>query len=205
MPRPFITQEIARITLAVLALIALLGASLFILMPFLPAIACATTLVLACWPLMTSLQARLGGRRSLAVTVMMLVLLVVLVVPVYLAIATLVSSTDQISAFVTSLSGRPLPQPPEWLNSIPVLGPKAAEAWRHQVEGGSAALVAKLQPYATQALRALVANAGAFGALVVQILLTVLIAAVLFVNGEAAGLAVQRFFHGSRATGASGW
>ena len=56
-------REIARITLGVLFIGLLIGASLRILQPFLGALVWATMIVVATWPMMVATEARLGGRR----------------------------------------------------------------------------------------------------------------------------------------------
>ena len=115
-------RDITRIFLAVLFLGVLIGTSLWILKPFLGAAIWAVTIVTATWPLMASIQGRLWGRRSLAVTVMTVVLLCVLVVPLWMAIGTIVSNADRIGGWVKSLSNFEVPPPPAWLGSVPVLG-----------------------------------------------------------------------------------
>ena len=69
----------------------------------------------ATWPLMISIQSRLWGRRSLAVAVMTVVLLCVLVIPLWLAIGTIVSNSDEIAGWVKSMSAFEVPPPPAWL------------------------------------------------------------------------------------------
>lgn len=187
-------QELHRTTLVVVSLLGLVVAGFLVMKPFIPALIWATTIAVASWPLMLRLQARLGGRRGLAVSLMVAALLSMLLVPVYLAISTIVSSSDRITAFMGSLSSQPLPPPPGWLDSIPLVGSKAAEFWRHQVADGASALAANLKPYATTAARALASQAGTFGAMVVQFLLTIIITALLFMNGEAASQSVLTFF-----------
>src|SRR6266478_5222384 len=83
---PDTRYDLTRLTLAVLFIAALIAISLWIVSPFLPAIIWAATLVIATWPIMRGLQARLWNRRALAVTVMTIVLLVLFVVPFWLAI-----------------------------------------------------------------------------------------------------------------------
>jgi predicted PurR-regulated permease PerM len=59
-------HDIARSVLAVLFIMALIGSSVWILRPFLGAIVWAGTIVVATWPLMIGLQARLwANARSL--------------------------------------------------------------------------------------------------------------------------------------------
>ncbi|MCE3242444.1 MAG: hypothetical protein K0Q83_2951, partial [Deltaproteobacteria bacterium] len=63
-------SDIPRVVLAGLFIVALIGSSIWILRPFLGAIVWAGTIVVATWPLMISLQARLWNKRALAVAVM---------------------------------------------------------------------------------------------------------------------------------------
>ena len=85
-------QDLARITLAVLCLLVLIAASLWVLRPFLLASVWATMLVVSTWPMMKALQARLGNRRAPAVALMTLAMLLLLIVPLWAALATLVAA-----------------------------------------------------------------------------------------------------------------
>ena len=80
------SRDLARITLVVVAIGSLMVTSLWILRPFLPAVIWATMIVVATWPLLLALQKRLWRRRWLAVTALMLGLIVVFVLPFWLAI-----------------------------------------------------------------------------------------------------------------------
>ena len=62
--------ELTRTTLAVLFVAGLIATTFWILWPFLPALIWATTLVVATWPVMLQVQARLWRKRGLAVAVM---------------------------------------------------------------------------------------------------------------------------------------
>jgi len=73
-------NDLARITLAIVFILTLLGLCIWIARPFLPAIAWAMTLVIATWPIMLKLQARLWNKRGLAVAGMTCGLLLILVV-----------------------------------------------------------------------------------------------------------------------------
>ncbi len=67
-------RDITSIILAVLFIGGLIGTSLWILSPFLGPAIWATTLVVSTWPLMTAVQKWLWGRRSLAITLMTIVI-----------------------------------------------------------------------------------------------------------------------------------
>jgi len=129
-------RDITRTFLAVLFLGALIATSLWILRPFLGAAIWAVTVVAATWSLMRSIQGWLWGRRSLAVAVMTVILLCVLVVPLWLAIGTIVSNTDQIVSWVRGLSSYEVPPPPAWLGRLPVFGNDLVAAWQKVAVAG---------------------------------------------------------------------
>lgn len=186
-------RDITRTFLALLFLGALIGTSLWILRPFLGAAIWAVTIVAATWPLMTSIQSRLWGRRALAVAVMTVVLLCVLVVPLWLAIGTIVSNADQIAGWVKSLSSFEVPPPPAWLDRVPLFGDDLVAAWQKVAVAGVQDFMKKLAPYGTIVLRWFATEVGGFGVLVLQFLLTVVFAALLYAKGEHAASWTKRF------------
>ena len=99
-----IARDLHRDMLAVLFIGALIGVSFWILRPFLGAMVWAAMIVVATWPAMVAVQARLWGKWSLAVTVMTLVLLLVLILPFLAVIGTIVANVDTIADWVQSLA-----------------------------------------------------------------------------------------------------
>lgn len=185
--------EIARPALAVLFLCALIAASVWILRPFLPALIWATMVVIATWPLLLQVQRRLGNRRTPAVIAMILLVLLVLIVPLSLAIATLVDNADQIAEWSKYLTEFRVPSPPAWVGDLPLLGAKIEHAWTQLAAIGTAELAAKAVPYAGNVTRWFVSEVGSFGLVFVQFLLTVALSAVLYSSGESAAKGVRRF------------
>jgi predicted PurR-regulated permease PerM len=188
-----IRRDITRTFLALLFVGALIGTSLWILQPFLGAAIWAVTIVVATWPLMVSIQGRLWGRRSLAVAGMTVVLLCVLVVPLWLAIGTIVSNADQIAGWVKSLSSFEVPPPPAWLGRLPLFGDDLVAAWQKIAVAGLQDFMKKLAPYGAIVLRWFATEVGGFGILVLQFLLTVVFAAILYAKGERAASWIRRF------------
>src|SRR3954447_5003655 len=92
-------QDLGRITINVLFIGGLLFGSFWVMRPFLPAVLWATTLVLATWPVMLRVQHYLGNRRGIAVLVMTVLVLLVLIVPLWLAVSTLLANLDVITDF----------------------------------------------------------------------------------------------------------
>jgi predicted PurR-regulated permease PerM len=188
-------SDLTRTTLAVLFVAGLIAACFWILRPFLPAIIWATTLVVATWPVMLRVQHRLWNRRGLAVAIMTLALLLVFVVPFWLAITTIIDNFDRIVEWGTSVKSFKLPPAPEWLAGVPLFGERAAQFWESVAVSGIEPLVAKAEPYAGGAASWFVAALGGLGIVFVQFVLTVVIAAIMYVGGEGAAMAAQRFGH----------
>jgi predicted PurR-regulated permease PerM len=195
-------SDLTRTTLAVLFVAGLIAACFWILRPFLPALIWATTLVVATWPVMLRVQHRLWNRRGLAVAIMTLALLLVFVVPFWLAITTIIDNFDRVVEWGTSLKSFKLPPPPEWLATIPLFGERTAQFWESIAASGVEPLVARAAPYAGDAASWFVAALGGLGIVFVQFLLTMAIAATLYAGGERAAGIAQRF--GYRLAGERG-
>jgi predicted PurR-regulated permease PerM len=144
---------------------------------------------------MISIQGRLWGHRSLAVAVMTVVLLCILVVPLWLSIDTIVSNADRITNWVKSLSTFEVPSPPAWLGSIPLFGKNLVAAWDKVAVAGIQDFTQKLAPYGGNAIRWFITKVGSFGVLVLQFLLTVVFAALLYAKGEHVASWIKRFGH----------
>lgn len=187
------SRDLTRITLAVLVIGLLIVACLWILQPFLAATVWATMIVVATWPMMLGVQARLGGRRWAAVTVMTLAMLLVLVVPLVLAVVTIVDHADQIVAWSKTIAAAGIPAPPGWVEQVPFVGEKIAREWRQLAAISSEDLVARATPYARESVRWFAAKAGGFGLMLLQFLLIVVVTAILYSTGEAAARGVRRF------------
>lgn len=197
-----IRHDLTRTLLAIVCIAGLVGTSFWILKPFLGAAVWAAMLVVATWSPFLALQSRLGGRRSLAVAIMALALLLLLVVPLWLAIGTLVDNADRIAGWGRALAEHGLPPPPDFVQSLPLLGEKLAGFWREVAAAGPEGLVGRVTPYAANIGKWLVAEAGGVGAMFVQFLLVVVLAAVMYGSGEAAAAKLHRF--GRRLAGERG-
>ena len=187
-------RDLARTTFAVLFIGVLLAASLWILRPFLGPAIWATMVVVATWPLMLRIESLLWRRRSLAVAVMSLLLLLLFVVPLSMAIVTIVGNAERMMDWAKLATTYRLPEaPPAWLQQLPMVGGLIERAWQQAAELGLRDLLPKLSPYAGDLTRWFVAEVGSVGLLLLQFLLTVVIAAVMYSTGEHASDLVRRF------------
>jgi predicted PurR-regulated permease PerM len=195
-------QDLTRTTLAIICILLLIAGSLWILRPFLGAAVWAAMLVVASWPLLKALEGRLGGRRAPAVAVMTLGMLLLLVIPLGLAIDTIAEHADQVTGAAKAVAASGLPQPPQWVSRVPLVGDKAAASWAQLADAGPAGLVARLGPYLTDAAKWLFGQAGSVGGVLIQFLLVVVLSAIMYANGEAGARLVLRF--GRRLAGERG-
>jgi predicted PurR-regulated permease PerM len=197
-----VRHDLAQRTLGVLVIAGLIGTSLWILKPFLPAVVWATTLVIATWPIMRRVQDKLWDSRALATTIMTITLLLVFVVPFWLAIGTIVRHSDQVLGWAEVITTAHASPPPAWLEDIPLIGRRLAEIWTKIADSEAPELLQKIRPYAGRLTNWFIGAVGSFGLVLVQFLLTVAISAILYTSGERAAAYVTRF--GVRLAGPRG-
>jgi predicted PurR-regulated permease PerM len=197
-----IRRDLARTTLAILCILGLIGLSVWVLLPFLAATVWAVMIVVSTWPLFRQLEAWLGNRRSPAVAVMSLGLLLLLVLPLWLAVDTIFSHAEELTAAGKSFAAEGLPPPPAWVKSLPLVGERAAATWSQLDAAGSRGLLSKVTPYAADTGKWMLAQVGGFGGMLIQFLLVVTIAAILYAGGETGARMARRF--GRRLAGERG-
>ena len=198
-PRP----DLARVVLAVLFLCALILTSVWILLPFLGALVWATTIVVATWPVLLSLQKVLWGKRGLAVAVLSLVLLGIVFVPFLAAVGTVVANADDVAEKAKALATVEVPAvPPDWLAKLPLVGGKLAGTWKQHGGKALSEMTSVVAPYAAKGAKWFAAQVGSIGLSLLHFLMTVVVAAVLYAKGEEAATRVRRF--GRRLAGERG-
>lgn len=192
MSYPFF-KELPRTVLSVLCIAIMIVASVWIMQPFLPALIWSTLIVVSTWPLMLVVQKRLWGKRSLAVVVMTIGLLLTVILPVGLAVMTIIDHTDEVTERITSLAQKGIPQPPDWVERVPVVGSKVASDWRAIAKLRREELRDKMAPYAKDAMQWVLSKAGSLAAFVIHLLLTVVISTLLYAQGQFAVAGVRAF------------
>jgi len=190
-----IQRDLTRTTLAVLSILLLIVASIWVLRPFLAATVWAVMVVVATWPVLESLERRFGGRRGPAVAVMTIGMLLLLVLPLGLAIVTIDDHAEDIVNLIRKLATSGLPPAPEWLAGVPLVGGKLSALWGDMANAGAQGLLSKVVPHAAESAKWLLGEVGGLGVMMVQFLLIVGLSAVLYSGGEAAASSVRRFGH----------
>ena len=179
--------------MAVICILLLIAGSLWVLRPFLAATVWATMLVVATWPILKSLETRLGHRRAPAVALMTLGMLLLLVIPLWAAIDTIADHAEEVSGLAQRVVAAGLPQPPEWVGKLPIVGQRLSATLAAWADAGPAGLEASLGPYVSDAARWVLNQAGSLGGTLVQFLLVVILSAIMYSSGESAASGVRRF------------
>jgi predicted PurR-regulated permease PerM len=190
---PQARNDLTRITLTVVIIGVLIAGSLWTLLPFLGALIWAATIVVATWPLLLWIERAAGGRRSVATAVMTAVMLVIFIVPFTLAIGVLLDAASQGLELVRTLATQGLPPPPGWIAKVPWVGRRIAEEWQQLAAGGPEALAETVRPYVRSAATWVLSMTGGLGIVIVHFILTVIIAAILYSQGESAANGVLMF------------
>ncbi|MEJ2471142.1 MAG: AI-2E family transporter YdiK [Desulfuromonadales bacterium] len=187
-------KDLVRNILLIALIGALLAACFWILRPFLPALIWASMIVIATWPLLLILQDKLRGRRP-AVMVMMGLLILVFVIPFSLAVGTIVENAPQISALGKQATTFKPPAPPGWLENVPLIGSTLTESWQKLATSDARDITQRLTPYIRNIGGWLVSQAGSFGMMFIHFVLTLILTAILYMNGEHAAEMVLRLAH----------
>lgn len=179
-----IGRDITHTILSVLFIFLLIALSFWILLPFLVSILWAAVIVIASWPIHVWLQRRLAIGPGLSAVFMTTGLLLTFLVPVMLAVVTIARGARNLSAQIGSFDVVTLPKPPPWLKSVPLAGEKMAGRWETLAMLSPEERSAKIAPFVRAAQRRFVALAGSMGRMVLNFLLTMIFAGVLYARGE---------------------
>src|SRR4029450_4527962 len=144
---PMRSWDLTRIVLGVMTIGGLALLSFWVLRPFLLAGIWATTIVVATWPALRRLERRLWGRRSLAVAVMTLFMVLIVVAPVATAGVAIPGRHIAVAGSSEALLTASAPPPPSWVAKVPLVGRKIAVQWRALAAESSEELFAHATPY----------------------------------------------------------
>ncbi|HXK12063.1 MAG TPA: AI-2E family transporter [Vicinamibacteria bacterium] len=186
-------RDLTRTVLAVSFILGLTASCLWILRPFLTALVGGTTIAISTWPLLTGLERRLGGRRGLAITVVMALLAIAILAPLYFGAVATVQGAGALSAWLHELPNKTLPPLPERLVGVPLFGPRLEKAWADLAAGGSEGLKARLSAHTGTIVRWVMGRLGNLAGMAVEVLLTLGITGFLYARGEKVSATLLRF------------
>jgi len=175
------TAQLLERAVLLLLFAGLLLGILAVLRPFGTGILFGAILAIAAWPLREALLRR-GLSRGLTATLLLVVALAVVVLP-------LMALAPGLGERLTQGAGRlqdyfaSAPQVPSWLAGLPIVGERLARIWDQAMhaEGGIRTMI---EPYSAELRQMLVGAAGALGASVLQIILSLVVATFFWVSGD---------------------
>lgn len=198
-----IKLDLMRYVLVVVVMAGLLFLSGWVLLPFMGAGVWAAMIVVATWPMLIGLQRLLGGSRTLATLVMTLAIVLLLIIPLWLAITALIEHSAEVSVWVRELVAGGLPPAPHWVSSLPLVGDRIAGTWNNLATHGTSDLFQEyLGPHMAQAGQWVLGQVGGLGGVLISFLLMAVLAALMYQHGEQGANLVKRV--GERLGGPNG-
>jgi len=179
-----IRRDITHTILSVLFISLLIASTFWILRPFLVSVVWGIIIVVATCPALEKLQKRLANKRALAVSVMAAALSLTVIVPIMFAVVIIAKNAEHITAQLRSFDPFSLAWPPQWLRRVPLAGESLAKRWMAFAALSPEERSAIVTPHAQKALRWFVARAGSTGMTILNFLLTMIIAIILYAKGE---------------------
>lgn len=171
---------------ALLAIGALLGGCGLILMPFATVLLWAAIVSYTSWNLYLHASAILGGRKALAATLLVSVMIVAVVLPLALALAAFAAQAVEITQNFNKQMQEGLPMLPDWVSSLPWLGEKLSGWWIGLAEGDPA-IVEQVKAGLVGGSGYLLKAGTAAGQGLGVLLLSCLLVFFFYVGGERAG------------------
>lgn len=123
--------------LGIAAAIVLLIAAVLVVLPFFSALLWAAIVSITLWPLRDLMAHKMKLGRGLSAAFISIALLGLLVAPIAAASVLLANYTEDLLSQVRHLMQDGLPEPPQWLGTIPLLGQWLADQWAHYRHDGA--------------------------------------------------------------------
>jgi predicted PurR-regulated permease PerM len=177
------TLLIAERSAALLLLALLLYGVGRVLEPFALAIAFGAFIAIGTWPARDALVAW-GLRPGLASMVLLVVLILAVAVPATLIVPDLGDQVVAVVQVARSALDRLTPTPPAWVTDLPLVGSNAGRLWA-QIGEMRGNLAEVIRPYSGAIAAMLVSIGQAAAASLLQILLSLLVAAMCWTSGDA--------------------
>ncbi|NLC99551.1 MAG: AI-2E family transporter [Gammaproteobacteria bacterium] len=168
--------------LAQILLLVLLGACLWVLAPFVTALFWAAVLAFASWPVMRFLTRVLKGNASLAAGLLTSGWVLIVAGPLVWLGFNIADHIRNATELIKNLRVTGLPDAPEWLIDVPVVGDRLLELWQ-TVDQQGAAFLATAKPYMGQTGNWLLARSASIGAGILELALSLLLVFFFYRDG----------------------
>jgi predicted PurR-regulated permease PerM len=176
---------------AIAAAILLTAGCIIVLYPFVSALLWAVILCFVTWPTFLWVARCLGGRRTLAATLLALLVAALLVVPLVAVGLSLADNVSHLTAVISRVLEQGPPDPPAWVTDIPLVGHRLHTAWQ-TLAHDSSRLTTTLQRLVVPVSTWLLSQGVALGAGVLYLSLSVLLLFFLYRDGTALATRLQQ-------------
>ena len=153
--------------------------------PFLVLLVWAVIIAVAVHPLYRGLEARLGGRRTLAAVLLTILMILIVVMPSIMLGDSMARGAREAAAMIQP-GKLEIPPPPEGVKSWPFVGTSLHAFWQLASQNIEQA-VRELSPWLKTAGKWLLGTVAGAGAAALQFLVSIIIAGVLLANATAGG------------------
>ncbi len=185
-----LSREMKRYT-AILVLLLLAVGCYLVVRPFVTAFLWGGIIAISTWSLYGRLLHITGGRRALSATLMSLALAAVLLAPIAALGLHLAERLPALSERAADVLSGGVSQPPEWVSRIPLVGKSAAARWR-SIAGNPEHAREALLPLIKPVREFLVNFSAGVGRGVLEFVMALMIAGMLYVRGEGLGDGLYR-------------
>lgn len=191
----FRLNELTQPLIALLLLVAIVMAAFLVIAPFLVATLWAVIVVSATWAQFSWLSAKLGGRDGFAASLVVSLLMLFIVVPLVLASVEFAQQlTNLARELQQQIESGVWPALPLWLQNLPYAGEWLQTQWVG-LQQQDLQVLTPLKGLIAPLAKIMLSMAGSFGAGVLMLLISVLIAGVLYANGDTIHRWVLAFSH----------
>jgi predicted PurR-regulated permease PerM len=166
------------------ALVLLVVGCFLVLQPFITGILFAAVICSSTWPLFVRLRRAVGGRATVAASLMSLALVVLVVAPLALLATSLAGSVGDLADWIKARVVAGPVELPGWVRSLPVIGVSIDEQWQRLV-GNREEMIALARRLLEPARRFLVGAGGLLGQGLLQMTLTAFVAFFFYRDGDA--------------------
>jgi len=173
----------------------------FVLQPFLAATLFAASVTACTWPVFNWVRAKLGGRSTLAASLLTLLLVLTALIPFVVLVGALADDVPRLIDWVKTAFDEGPPSPPAWLTGLPIVGEPIGAYW-HNIAASRDELFALLRRFADPARAFLIVLGKVLGEGILQLALAIFIGFFLYRDGAALMAAVRAV--ASRLAGALG-
>jgi predicted PurR-regulated permease PerM len=170
-------QQVIETALALLLISALVAATFWVLLPFVGVLTYAVILATATAGLFDRMVVLLGGRRLAAFSFGAIAAAITLVPLIYLCFS-VVSHVDVVEAWLREASSRGIPNLPEWISSLPLLGKKVTPVWQ-ELQRDGLALLQRYEPQLAAAGRWLLSFSAGLMLAILELFVGIIVAAMI--------------------------